>query len=588
MLKKTCGALDTAAMPEGQEVILSGWVDSRRDLGNLIFVNLRDRSGIVQVTFSSERNEEAFHQAEGVRGEYVFSVRGTVKNRSEKDINPKMPTGKIEILADEIEVLNPSKTPPFYIEDNLNVDEMLRMKYRYLDLRRPEMQKNFVLRHRVLKTVRDFLDEKGFLEVETPILSKSSPEGARDYLVPSRVHPGEFYALPQSPQLFKQLLMVAGFERYFQVARCFRDEDLRADRQPEFTQLDMEMSFINEDMIHELVEEMIQLVFEKGLGKKLTIPFARMTYAEAMRRYGSDKPDLRFGMEIVDVSEVVKNVNFKVFTGAIESGGVVRGINAKGCATMPRRAIDDLGKFAVACGAKGLAWAARISETEVKSPIAKFLTEEEMANLFTAMDAEVGDLLLFAADTEMTAAKVLGSLRLELADKLKLADPDALCFTWVEEFPLLEWDDEENRYVAMHHPFTSPKEEDIAIMETEPGKVRARAYDLVLNGVELGGGSIRIHRRELQEKMFRLIGLSDEEARSKFGYLMDAFEFGTPPHGGIAFGVDRLIMLMGKRQSIRDVIAFPKTTSAADVMTDAPSEVSEKQLKELAIAVAKM
>ncbi len=586
LLKKTSSALGTASAKIGQEVILSGWVDSRRDLGNLIFVNLRDRSGVVQIVFSPERNEAAFHQAEEIRGEYVISVRGEVMERAKEVINPNMPTGTIEVAADELEVLNPSKTPPFYIEDGINVDEMLRMKYRYLDLRRPEMQKNFMLRHRVLKTIRDFLDENGFLEVETPILSKSSPEGARDYLVPSRVHPGEFYALPQSPQLFKQLLMVAGFERYFQIARCFRDEDLRADRQPEFTQLDMEMSFINEEMIHEVVEKMIQLVFEKALGRKLTIPFARMTWQEAMDRYGSDKPDLRYDMPIVDVSEAVRDVEFKVFAGAIASGGVVRGLNVKGNASMPRRAIDDLGKFAVSVGAKGLAWVS-VGEDGLRSPIAKFFTDEQMERLLKAMEAEKGDLLLFAADTAAIAAKTLGALRVELADRLHLADPDALCFTWVEEFPLLEWDDEENRYVAMHHPFTSPKEEDIPLMETEPGKVRARAYDLVLNGVELGGGSIRIHRRELQEKMFRLIGLSDEEARSKFGYLMDAFEYGTPPHGGIAFGVDRLIMLMGKRQSIRDVIAFPKTTSASCVMTDAPSPVSDKQLEELELTIRK-
>ncbi|MGI6453505.1 MAG: aspartate--tRNA ligase [Syntrophomonadaceae bacterium] len=583
-MKRTHSATGIGIENVGQEVVLNGWVNTRRDHGGLIFIDLRDRSGIIQIVFSPEVNEEAFHLAQQVRSEYVIAARGKVRLRPEETENPNLITGKIEVYVEQMEILNSAKTPPFYIENNIEVDENLRLKYRYLDLRRPEMKDNLMLRHRVVKTLRDLFDEKGFMEIETPILTRSTPEGARDYLVPSRVHPGEFFALPQSPQIFKQILMVAGMEKYFQIARCFRDEDLRADRQPEFTQLDIEMSFVEEEDIFKLVEEMVATIFEKALGREIALPFPRITYNEAMTRYGSDKPDLRFGLEITDITELVKDVDFKVFSSAVKTGGVVRALNAKGCASLARREIDKLGDLAVENGAKGMAWIV-VTENELKSPITKFFTEEQISRVLDALKAEPGDLILFGADKPDIVARVMGVLRLELAKKLNLIDNNKLSFTWVVDFPLFEYDKDEGRYVAVHHMFTSPQEQDIPLLDTNPLGVRARAYDLVLNGTELGGGSIRIHRRDLQEKIFSLVGLSKEEAKEKFGFMLEAFEYGTPPHGGIAFGIDRLIMLMAGRKSIRDVIAFPKTQSASCPMTDAPSTVAAKQLRELALTI---
>lgn len=564
----------------GDTIQLLGWVQRRRDHGGVIFVDLRDRSGFVQVVFNPDMPD--FASAERLRSEYVVSIVGKVRQRPEGATNPNLATGEVEVVAQSLEILNGAKTPPFYIQDDVDVDETLRLKYRYLDLRRPEMQEVFRIRHRITSIMRNYFDGQGFYEIETPMLIKSSPEGARDYLVPSRVHPGEFYALPQSPQIFKQLLMVSGMEKYFQIVRCFRDEDLRADRQPEFTQLDVEMSFVEVEDILPMMEELMVRIFKETTGRDIPRPFPRLTYRDAMELYGSDKPDLRFGMEMVDVAEVVKDSNFKVFVDTLAKGGRVKGLCAKGCAGMPRRELDGLVNYVSIYGAKGLAYIV-LAEEGIKSPIAKFFSEEQLQALIAQMRGETGDILFFVADKEAVVADALGHLRLELGKRLGLIPENALNFLWVTEFPLLEWDEEEKRYVAIHHPFTSPMAEDLSLLKTEPGKIRAKAYDMVLNGIELGGGSIRIHQREVQEQMFELLGLSPEEADAKFGYLLEAFEYGTPPHGGIAFGLDRLTMLLTGKDNIRDVIAFPKTQSAADLMIQAPSTVDAKQLKELHI-----
>lgn len=581
-LKRThmCGVLRTEHV--GQSVVLMGWVQRRRDHGGLIFVDLRDRSGLVQVVFSPEINADSFSKAESIRSEYVLAVEGKVVTRPEGTENPSMLTGQVDVVCSGVRILNRAKTPPFYIEDGIDVDENLRLKYRYLDLRRPEMQRAMELRHRAGRVARDFLDRNGFLEIETPMLTRSTPEGARDYLVPSRLNPGRFYALPQSPQLFKQILMVAGMDRYYQIVRCFRDEDLRADRQPEFTQIDMELSFVDVDDVIGLMEQMMALICEETIGLKLDLPFPRLSYSEAMDRFGSDKPDTRFGMELVDISDVAGGCGFKVFTSAIAAGGRVRGINARGCGSFSRKEIDDLTAYAAIYKARGLAYFI-VTADGVKSPIAKFFSREEIDTILGRMKAEEGDLLLFVADQPPVTAASLGALRLHLAERMNLIPEDKFNFLWVTDFPLLDYDEEEKRFVAMHHPFTSPREEDLELLEKDPGRVRARAYDLVLNGIELGGGSIRIHRRDVQEKMFKAIGLTPEEAREKFGFMLEAFEYGTPPHGGIAFGFDRLIMLLSGRKTIRDVIPFPKTQSATCLLTGAPGTVDPVQLKELHI-----
>ena len=569
----------------GQKVTLMGWVQKRRNLGSLIFVDLRDRSGLMQIVFDEPViGSEGFEKAGSLRSEYVIAVVGTVQKRSAA-VNENLKTGAIEVAAEDLRILSESKTPPFPIEEGISTKDEVRLKYRYLDLRRPDIQKNLILRSKVCGIIRDFMLKEGFLEIETPILQKSTPEGARDYLVPSRIHPGSFYALPQSPQLFKQLLMCSGYDRYFQIARCFRDEDLRADRQPEFTQVDMEMSFVDVDDVIDVNERLLARVFSEAIGVEVPLPIPRMTWQEAMDRFGSDKPDIRFGMELTDVSDVVADCGFGVFSGAIADGGTVRGINVKGQAKMPRKKIDKLVEFARSCGAKGLAYVCVNEDGSYKSSFAKFMTEEEMDRLVQKMDGQPGDLLLFAADRFKTAVEVLGALRLNLAKELELYDPSEFAFLWVVDFPQFEWSDEQNRYPAMHHPFTMPYEEDLPMLLTDPGKVRAKAYDIVLNGCELGGGSVRIHQDDVQEKMFEALGFTVEEAHDRFGFLLDAFSYGVPPHAGLAFGLDRMIMLMTGADSIRDVIAFPKVKDASDLMTEAPTPVDDKQLEELSLKV---
>ena len=584
MLKThTCG--EARITDVGTEVTLAGWVHRRRDHGNLIFVDLRDRWGITQVVFNPVLSAQAHEVARQIRNEYVIQVRGKVRKRPEGMKNPTMATGDIEVIADDIKILNESKTPVFYINEETEVDEALRLRYRYLDLRRERMQRNILLRHEVVRFIRNYLSEREFVEIETPMLIKSTPEGARDYVVPSRVHPGNFYALPQSPQQLKQLLMVAGFARYFQIARCFRDEDQRADRQPEFTQLDVEMSFVDREDILQLTEglftSLVPAVCEKRI---LYAPYPRFTYEEAMKKYGSDKPDIRFEMLLTDLSDIVANSGFRVFSETVQARGQVKAILAQGCADYTRRQLDELTEMAKGAGAKGLAWVA-LRQGEVRSPIAKFLAESEIETIIDRMGAQTGDLILIIADTPKVVAESLGTLRLEMARLLSLLDNDVLGFAWIVDFPLLEWSEEEERYKPVHHPFTSPIEADLDLLETHPGQVRANAYDVVANGYEVGGGSIRIHQRPLQEKMFRALGISDEEAQAQFGHLLQAFEYGAPPHGGIAPGIDRLVMLLAGEPNIREVMAFPKTQSALDLMLQAPSAISEKQLKELHIAL---
>lgn len=584
-LKRThrCGELSAAN--EKETVTVMGWVQKQRNKGGLIFVDLRDRSGILQIIFEeSECGAEHFAKAERLRSEYVIAVVGKVVKRAGA-ANENLATGEIEVRAGSLRILSEAETPPFPIEADSKTKEELRLKYRYLDLRRPDLQSNMILKSKISAAIRSFLTEEGFLEIETPILQKSTPEGARDYLVPSRVHPGSFYALPQSPQIFKQLLMCSGYDRYFQLARCFRDEDLRADRQPEFTQVDMELSFVDVDDVIEVNERLLQYVCEKAIGLKVELPIKRMTWIEAMNRYGSDKPDTRFGMELVDVSEVVADCGFGVFTSALAAGGSVRGINAAGQAEMPRKKIDALVDFAKGYGAKGLAYLSVMPDGTYKSSFAKFMTQEQLEALVTAMHAVPGDLLLFAADKNSIVWSVLGALRIELAKQMDLIDQSLFHFLWVTEFPLLEYSEEENRYVAMHHPFTMPMDEDLKLLESDPGKVRAKAYDIVLNGTELGGGSVRIYQSDVQEKMFGILGFTKEEAYDRFGFLLNAFKYGVPPHAGLAYGLDRLVMLLVKAESIREVIAFPKVKDASCLMSEAPNVVDEMQLEELGIAI---
>lgn len=579
-----CAEVTTADI--GREVTVMGWVQKSRNKGGIIFVDLRDRSGILQIIFEeSDCGAEDFAKAEKLRSEFVVAVTGRVEARSGA-VNENLATGAIEVRAHSMRVLAESETPPFPIEENLRTKEELRLKYRFLDLRRPDLQRNLITRSRVATLTRAFLAEEGFLEIETPTLIKSTPEGARDYLVPSRVHPGSFYALPQSPQLFKQLLMCSGYDRYFQLARCYRDEDLRADRQPEFTQIDMELSFVDVDDVLDVNERLLQKLFKEICNFDVQLPIQRMTWREAMDRYGSDKPDLRFGMELKNVSQVVKDCGFVVFKGALENGGSVRGINAEGQGHMPRKKIDALVEYAKGFGAKGLAYVALAEDGSFKSSFAKFMTDDEMRALIAAMDGKPGDLLLFAADRDKVVFDVLGSLRLELARQLDLLKKDDFKFLWVTEFPLLEYSEEEDRYVAMHHPFTMPMDEDIQYIDTDPGRVRAKAYDIVLNGVEMGGGSVRIHQSDIQSKMFEVLGFTPERANEQFGFLLSAFKYGVPPHAGLAYGLDRVVMLMVGADSIRDVIAFPKVKDASCLMTEAPGEVDEKQLQELGIEIA--
>ncbi|PNZ86889.1 aspartate--tRNA ligase [Staphylococcus pettenkoferi] len=586
MSKRTtyCGLITEEYLE--QEVTLKGWVHNRRDLGGLIFVDLRDREGHVQIVFNPSFSEEALQVAETVRSEYVVEVQGVVKKRDPETVNPKIKTGNVEVQVSNIEIINKSQTPPFAInEENINVDENVRLKYRYLDLRRQELAQTFKMRHQTTKSIREYLDGARFYDVETPVLTKSTPEGARDYLVPSRVHEGEFYALPQSPQIFKQLLMISGFDKYYQIVKCFRDEDLRADRQPEFTQVDIEMSFVDQEDVIEMGEELLQKIVKDVKGVELEGAFPRMTYAEAMSRYGSDKPDTRFGMELIDVSELGETMDFKVFSNAVNSGGQVKAIVVEDAADKyTRKDIDKLMEFVNIYGAKGLAWV-KVTDDGLNGPIARFFEEEHVSRLSELTQAKSGDIVFFVADSVKVVAQSLGALRLKLARELDLIDESKLNFLWVTDWPLLEYDEDAKRYVAAHHPFTSPKEEDIAKLDSEPENAQANAYDIVLNGYELGGGSIRIHNEDLQAKMFEVLGFTEEQAREQFGFLLDAFKYGAPPHGGIALGLDRLVMLLTGRTNLRDTIAFPKTASATCLLTDAPSEVSDKQLDELSLRI---
>lgn len=584
-LKRTHRCTEVSNQNVNETVTVMGWVQKSRNKGGIIFVDLRDRSGILQVIFEEDKcGSDNFAKAEKLRSEFVVAITGKVALRA-GGINKNLATGDIEIIASDLRILSEAETPPFPIEENSKTKEEVRLKYRTLDLRRPDLQSNLILRSKVVSSIRSFLAEEGFLEIETPILNKSTPEGARDYLVPSRVHPGSFYALPQSPQIFKQLLMAAGYDRYYQVAKCFRDEDLRADRQPEFTQIDMELSFVDIDDVLDVNERLLARVFKEAIGVDVPLPIQRMTWKEAMERFGSDKPDVRFGMELADVTEVVKDCEFVVFKGAVENGGSVRGINAKGQGTMPRKKIDALVDFAKGYGAKGLAYIAIAEDGSLKSSFAKFMKEEEMNALIEKLEGKPGDLLLFAADRDKIVFSVLGALRCELAEQMELINKDEYRFLWITEFPVFEWSDEEERYTAMHHPFTMPMEEDLELLDIDMGKARAKAYDIVLNGVELGGGSVRIHQDDIQEKMFRLLGISDEDAHDRFGFLLTAFQYGVPPHAGLAFGLDRMIMLMSGAESIRDVIAFPKVKDASCMMSNAPDVVDAKQLEELCIKV---
>ena len=586
-LHRTCRCAEVTTQMVGSEVTLMGWVQKARDKGGIIFVDLRDRSGIMQLIFeNSSIDEEGFAKAGKLRSEFVIAVTGTVEKRGGA-VNENLATGEIEVRAKSLRVLSEAEVPPFPVEENSKTKEDVRLKYRYLDLRRPDLQRNLILKSRVMQLTRSFFTNEGFLEIETPMLGKSTPEGARDYLVPSRVHPGCFYGLHQSPQLYKQLLMCSGYDRYIQIARCFRDEDLRADRQPEFTQIDMELSFVDVDDVIDVNERYLSYLFKEVLGIDVKLPIERITWQEAMDRFGSDKPDMRFGMELHDVSDIVKNCGFSVFTGALEAGGSVRGINAEGQGSMPRKKIDKLVEFAKGYGAKGLAYIAIAEDGTRKSSFAKFMTDEEMDALVAAMDGKAGDLLLFAADKKKLVYDVLGALRLELAKQMDLLDKNEYRFVWVTEFPLLEWSEEENRFTAMHHPFTMPMDEDIPLLDTDPGAVRAKAYDIVLNGNEIGGGSVRIHQDDIQERMFKELGFTPEAAHEQFGFLLDAFKYGVPPHAGLAYGLDRLVMLIAKVDSIRDVIAFPKVKDASCLMTQAPQRVSEAQLDELGLEVEK-
>ncbi|NGY67489.1 aspartate--tRNA ligase [Clostridium perfringens] len=584
-LKRNIMCGDARESHIGQKVTVMGWVQRNRNLGGLQFIDLRDREGILQVVFNDDLGEEILEKAKSIRPEYCIAVTGEIVKR--ESVNPNMPTGMVELKAEELKILSESDTPPIYIKEDLDAAESIRLKYRYLDLRRPDMQNIFKIRHKTTKAIRDYLDQNGFLEMETPILTKSTPEGARDYLVPSRNYPGMFYALPQSPQLFKQLLMVSGFDRYFQIVKCFRDEDLRANRQPEFTQVDLEMSFVEQDDVMALNEGLIKHVFKEVLGVDVITPIKRMTFKDAMEKYGSDKPDLRFGMEITNLSDVVKECGFKVFTDAVANGGSVRGLCLEGGASMGRKDIDRLGEFVKTFKAKGLAWI-QLKEEGVKSPIAKFFSEEELNKIIETMGAKTGDLILIVADKNSVVLKALGELRLELSRKFDLVkDKSEFNFTWITEFDLLEYDEEEGRYFAAHHPFTMPMDEDIKYLDTDPGRVRAKAYDLVLNGEELGGGSIRIHDTKLQEKMFEVLGFTQESAWERFGFLLEAFKFGPPPHGGLAFGLDRMIMFLAGTENIKDVITFPKNQNAFCYLTEAPNIVDEEQLKELGIETIK-